>query len=63
MTKPYGEEMILAGAYDKPFVIQTNSTALLSNYLLVRGITVEREDTRTDMRPAATAKFTYRIGS
>jgi hypothetical protein len=62
MTKPYGEEMILVGAYEKPFVAQTNGTAPLSNKILVRGITVEREDTRTDMRPVATAKFTYRIG-
>jgi hypothetical protein len=63
MTRPYGEEMILVGAYEKPFAIQGNSTAPLSNQLLVRGITVEREDTRTDIRPVATAKFTYRIGS
>jgi hypothetical protein len=63
MTKPYGGEMILVGAYDQPFVIQANSMAPLSNHLLVRGITVEREDTRTDIRPVATAKFTYRIGS
>jgi hypothetical protein len=63
MTKPYGEEMILVSAYDESFVIQANSMAPLSNHLLVRGITVERENTRTDMHPAATAKFTYRIGS
>jgi hypothetical protein len=62
MTRPYGEEMILAGAYERPFAIQTNGAAPLSNRLLARGIVVEREDTRTDMRPAATAKFTYRIG-
>jgi hypothetical protein len=61
MTKPYGEEMILAGAYEKPFAIQTASSAPLSNHLLVRGITVEREDTQMNMRPVATAKFTYRI--
>jgi hypothetical protein len=34
----------------------------LSNQLLVRGIVVEQEDTRTDLRPVATAKFTYKIG-
>jgi len=62
MTKPYGEEMILVGAYEKPFVIQANLTGPLSNNLLVRGITVEREDSRTEMRPVATAKFTYTIG-
>jgi hypothetical protein len=62
MTKPYGEEMILVGAYEGPFVIQPDEAAPLSNRLLARGIVVEREDTRTDMRPAAVAKFTYRIG-
>ena len=62
MTKPYGEEMILVGAYERPFVIQAETDAPLSNRLLVRGIVVEGENTRTDMRPAATAKFTYRIG-
>jgi hypothetical protein len=61
MTKPYGEEMILVGAYERPFVIQTNGAAPLSNRLLTRGIVVEREDTRTDMRPVTTAKFIYRI--
>jgi hypothetical protein len=62
MTAPYGEEMILAGAYEKPFTVQGGSAAPLSNRLLVRGMTVESEDTRTDMRPVAAAKFTYRIG-
>ncbi|MDR1219526.1 MAG: DUF4384 domain-containing protein [Treponema sp.] len=62
MTTPYGEEMILVGAYEKRFVIQKHTAAPLSNSLLVRGITVEREDTRTDIRPVATARFTYRIG-
>jgi len=62
MTKPYGEEMILVGAYEKPFVIQPNSTGPLSNNLLVRSITAEREDSRAEMRPVATAKFIYSIG-
>ncbi|MDR1173883.1 MAG: DUF4384 domain-containing protein [Treponema sp.] len=62
MTRPYGEEMILAGAYERPFTVQTNGAAPVSNRLLTRGIVVEREGTRTDMRPEATAKFTYRIG-
>ena len=62
MTKPYGEEMILVGAYEKPFAIQSSSAMPLSNNILVRGITVERVDIGTDMRPIAVAKFTYRIG-
>jgi hypothetical protein len=61
MGKPYGEEIILVGAYEQPFVIHLDSNAPLSNQSLVRGITVEREDTLT-MRPVATARFTYRIG-
>jgi hypothetical protein len=61
MGKPYGEEMILAGAYEQPFAIRPNSSAPLSNRSLVRGVTVERSDA-TPMRPVATARFTYRIG-
>jgi hypothetical protein len=61
MTKPYGEEMILAAAYEKPFVVRTREAAPLSNRLLVRGLVVESEDTAA-MRPAATAKFSCRIG-
>ncbi|MDR0707370.1 MAG: hypothetical protein LBF60_05790 [Treponema sp.] len=44
--------MILVGVYEEP---------RHSNSLLVRGVTAEREHARTDMRPVATAKFTYRI--
>ena len=62
MNKPYGEEMILVGAYERPFVIQPNSTGPISNNLLVRSITAESEDSRTEMRPVATAKFIYSIG-
>jgi hypothetical protein len=62
MTKPYGEEMILVSAYKERFVIPESTVAPLSNNLLMRGIVVEQEDTRTDMRPLATARFTYRIG-
>jgi hypothetical protein len=62
MTKPYGEEMILVGAYESPFVIRTDRAAPLTNQMLVRGLVVEGENTRMNMRPVATAKFTYRIG-
>ena len=61
MTQPYGEEIILAGAYESSFGIQPNSSMPLSNNLLVRSFTVEREDNHTEMRPVATASFTYRI--
>ena len=62
LGKPYGEETILVGAYERPFVVQSGEAAPLSNRLLVRGLTVEQEDGGADMRPIATAKFTYRIG-
>jgi hypothetical protein len=61
MTAPYGQEMILAAAYGKPFTVQPYEAAPLSNRALVRGIAVESEDGGPDMRPAATAKFDYRI--
>jgi len=62
MTAPYGEEIILVGAYEKPFAMQPGLTGPLSNNLLVRSMTAEREGTREEMRPVATAKFTYSIG-
>jgi hypothetical protein len=62
MGKPYGEEIILVGAYEKPFALQPRPAAALSDNLLVRGITVESADTYAEMRPAATAQFRYRIG-
>jgi hypothetical protein len=62
MTKPYGEEMILVGAYESPFVIRSDGAAPLTNQILVRGLVVEGENTPMNMRPVATAKFTYRIG-
>jgi len=61
MTQPYGEEMILVAAYDKPFVVHPDQLAPLSNQILMRGLIVESEDTQADMRPVATAKFSYRI--
>ncbi|MHC6203178.1 DUF4384 domain-containing protein [Breznakiellaceae bacterium SP9] len=62
LTKPYGEETILVGAYEKPFSVRANEAAPLSNQVLLRGLVVEAEGTQTDMRPVAAAQFTYRIG-
>jgi TolB-like protein len=62
MTAPYGEETILAAAYESPFAVREGAAAPLSSRLLSRGIVVEREDTRQEMRPLAAARFTYRIG-
>ncbi|MDR0876677.1 MAG: DUF4384 domain-containing protein [Treponema sp.] len=61
MTKPYGEETILVGAYEKPFVVQDSQAAPLTNQMLVRGLVVELENAHTEMSPVATANFTYRI--
>ena len=63
MTSPYGEEMILAGAYEKPFAVQAPLAAPLSNNIVVRGIVVEHRDTQANMRPVAAASFTYRISN
>jgi hypothetical protein len=61
MTAPYGGEMILAAAYERPFALRADGAAPLSNRLLARGMVVEREDTGQEMRPAATAQFACRI--
>ncbi|GAB6391747.1 MAG: hypothetical protein MdMp014T_1120 [Treponematales bacterium] len=62
MTKPYGEEMILAAAYGTSFIIGRQSPAApLSSTVVTRGLVVENAATQTTMSPAATAKFTYTI--
>ena len=59
MGPPYGEEIILASAYDRPFTTGQLSGALSADSI-TRGLTVE-SDTRTAMSPSATAKFSYTI--
>jgi hypothetical protein len=62
MTKPYGEEIILAAAYNAPFTVsRQNTPAPLSNNVIVRGLVVEDSQTQTNIQLAATAKFTYSI--
>jgi hypothetical protein len=62
MTKPYGEEIILAAAYNTLFTVgRQNTAAPLSNYAVTRGLVVENAETQTTMLPVATAKVTYSI--
>jgi hypothetical protein len=61
MGAPFGEEIILAAAYDRPFTLNPSSAAApLSADNITRGLTVE-SDNRTAMSPSATAKFSYTI--
>jgi hypothetical protein len=60
MGPPFGEEMILAAAYERPFLLTGQSSGALSTDLITRGLTVESEN-NTPMSPSATAKFSYTI--
>ena len=59
MVPPFGEEMILAAAYDRPFT-QGQQSGTLSAENISRGIVVE-DNNRTNMSPSATARFSYTI--
>ncbi|MDR0444522.1 MAG: DUF4384 domain-containing protein [Treponema sp.] len=59
MHQPFGEEMILASAYERPFT-SSQQSGTLSADSITRGMTVE-SDNRTQMSPSATAKFSYTI--
>jgi hypothetical protein len=59
MGPPYGEEIILAAAYDRPFTPGQQSGPLNADNI-TRGLTVE-SDNHTAMAPSATAKFSYTI--
>jgi hypothetical protein len=61
MGSPFGEEMILVAAYDRPFRLSPQSgTSTLSADSVTRGLTVEG-DNNAVMSPAVTAKFSYTI--
>jgi len=61
MGSPFGEELILAAAYDRPFTLGSPSTAApLSADNITRGLTVQSEN-RTAISPSSTAKFSYTI--
>ena len=59
MHAPFGEEMILVSAYDRPFV-PDQSSGVLSVDGIARGLTVE-DNNRTSISPSAAARFSYTI--
>lgn len=59
MGSPFGEEMIFATAYDRPFTSGQLSCPLNADNI-TRGLTVE-SDTKTAMSPSAMVKFSYAI--
>jgi hypothetical protein len=59
MGPPFGEEMILAAAYERPFTLAPQSGPLSADSV-TRSLTVE-SDNHTAMTPSATAKFSYSI--
>jgi hypothetical protein len=61
MGPPFGEELILVSAYDRPFTLDHSpGTAPLSADSISRGLIVE-SDSNSVMSPSATAKFSYTI--
>ena len=61
MGAPFGEEMILASGYERPFMSGPLSvSAPLSANSIIRGLEVE-SDNNMMMQPSATAKFSYTI--
>jgi hypothetical protein len=59
VTPPFGEEYILAAAYPRPFDAAAGAAVPLSSPGLSRDIVVEDEETHGEVRPLATAKFSY----
>jgi len=57
MGPPYGEEIILAAVYDRPFT-PAQSSGTLDN--IARSMNVD-SDAKTTMSPSVTAKFSYTI--
>jgi hypothetical protein len=60
MGPPFGEEIILVAAYDRPFTLPQSGVSALSADSISRGLTVEG-DNRAAMNPSVTAKFSYTI--
>jgi len=59
MGQPYGEELILAAAYERPFS-QVQQSGTLSAESISRGIVVE-DNNNASMNPSAAARFSYTI--
>jgi hypothetical protein len=62
MGAPYGEEYILAAAYDRPFRSESPGNTRISSREITRGLTVEpAEGGGSAQSPLVTAKFSYTI--
>ncbi|MDR1174305.1 MAG: DUF4384 domain-containing protein [Treponema sp.] len=60
IAAPFGEEYILAAAYASRFeAVASGGTSPLGTARLTRDIIVEEEQSHKEMRPLATAKFSY----
>jgi len=59
MNAPFGEEMILAAAYERQFKNE-QITGVISEEKIISGLTVEA-DNRAKINPAVTAKYSYTI--
>ena len=61
MGPPFGEEFILAAAYDQPFSFSSPSAAVpLSEDVITRSL-IANSGNQTELSPCATAKFNYTV--
>lgn len=60
MGAPFGEELILAAAYEKAFA-PGGQAGSVSEASITSGLTAESSDNRSAMTPSATSKFSYTI--
>jgi len=62
MTPPFGEEMILVSAYDRPFTVnRQQGTESLSAESVSRGLRVESAGNRGEMTPSATGMVPFTV--
>jgi len=62
MTPPFGEEMILVSAYDRPFAVnRQQGTESLSAESVSRGLRVESAGNRGEMTPSATGMVPFTV--
>ena len=62
MEAPFGEEMVLAAAYDRPFRVQAGASHLSADSV-TQGLAVESDNSAAGsiQSPSATAKFSYTV--
>ena len=60
LNAPFGEEMILAAAYEEPFTVSQSGITPLSAELVTNSLTA-RDANNEEMIPSATAKLSYTI--